>query len=77
MPLQFTETSSCRRCLLRLAGKSICVAFPRGIPAEIMAGHVDHTEPYRGDGGFRFVAERLLRQEAPLPWRREEVRSNE
>jgi hypothetical protein len=53
--VQFTETSSCRRCLLRLAGKSICVAFPRGIPAEIMAGHIDHTEPYPGDGGFRFV----------------------
>jgi hypothetical protein len=53
--LGFAQTSQCRRCLYRLAGTSTCVAFPRGIPIEIIEGHVDHTEPYPGDGGFRFV----------------------
>ena len=49
------EKSQCRRCLFRLEGKSTCVAYPKGIPTEIIRGQVDHTEPYPGDGGFRFL----------------------
>jgi hypothetical protein len=28
-----------------------CAAYPKGIPDEIIEGKVDHTEPYKGDGG--------------------------
>jgi hypothetical protein len=48
----------CERCIYRLQGQAVCVAFPWGIPAEILDGRVDHTQPYPGDGGFRFIAQR-------------------
>ncbi len=48
--------SQCDRCLWRLNDTQNCVAFPQGIPAEILDGAFDHTQPYPGDGGFRFVA---------------------
>jgi hypothetical protein len=44
----------CDCCMFRLGG-SHCVAFPRGIPAEILAGRFDHTQPYPGDGDIRFL----------------------
>jgi hypothetical protein len=31
-----------------------CVAFPRGIPAEILDSESDHHQPYPGDHGIRF-----------------------
>ena len=55
MQVRLADNSDCRRRLFRLEGQSTCVAYPRGIPTEIMEGRVDHTEPYPGDGGFRFV----------------------
>jgi len=48
----------CTRCIFRFAGKMVCVAFPKGIPADIAEGGVDHTKPYDGDGGIRFVPSR-------------------
>ena len=47
--------TQCDRCAFRVHGKAVCVAFPWGIPAEIKEGRIDHTQPYPGDGGFRFV----------------------
>ncbi len=47
--------SECSRCIYRLHDGSACVAFPWGIPDEIRRGQVQHTRPYPGDGGFRFV----------------------
>jgi hypothetical protein len=32
-----------------------CPAFPNGIPDDITDGGYDHTEPYPGDGGVRFL----------------------
>ncbi len=51
---RFTS-SQCARCIFKMAGKQVCVAFPRGIPAEIVTGGFDHTQPHAGDGGIRFV----------------------
>lgn len=31
-----------------------CKAYPAGIPKEIIYGIIDHTLPYRGDGGIQF-----------------------
>ena len=33
-----------------------CEAFPDGIPDEIWRGDNDHTKPYPGDNGLRFLA---------------------
>jgi hypothetical protein len=53
-----TMTLQCGRCIFRFTGKTICVAFPEGIPAKILDGCFDHTKPYPGDGGIRFVPSR-------------------
>ena len=39
-----------------------CEAFPSGIPEEILRGEFDHTRPYPGDNGLRYVP---LKAEAP------------
>lgn len=38
-----------------------CKAFPSGIPDEIWEGKNDHTAPYEGDRGFRFVANKFYK----------------
>jgi len=48
----------CDRCIFRFAGQLTCVAFPKRIPAEIATGQFDHSKPYEGDGGIRFVPSR-------------------
>ncbi|HVO28242.1 MAG TPA: hypothetical protein VMW56_31940 [Candidatus Margulisiibacteriota bacterium] len=47
--------SQCARCIFKMAGREVCVAFPRGIPADIITGRFDHMQPHDGDGGIRFV----------------------
>ncbi len=51
-------SGQCDRCIYRLQGRADCVAFPWGIPAEILDGRFDHQQPYPGDGGFRFEPKR-------------------
>lgn len=47
------QSDQCLRCAhFHLSGG--CDAFPDGIPAPIMTGQHDHTEPYPGDNGVRF-----------------------
>jgi hypothetical protein len=31
-----------------------CLAYPTGIPKEILLNEVDHTKPYVGDHGIQF-----------------------
>jgi hypothetical protein len=31
-----------------------CMAFPKGIPKDILDGKADHHCPYHGDNGIRF-----------------------
>ena len=51
-------STQCARCIFRFSGKSVCVAFPRGIPTDLLEGQFDHTKPYPGDGGIRFLPSR-------------------
>jgi len=58
-------TNQCARCIFKMAGKPACVAFPRGIPKDILDGLFDHSKPYDGDGGIRFVPARRRRASGP------------
>lgn len=31
-----------------------CLAFPDGIPDDILDGEFDHTDPHEGDGGIMY-----------------------
>ena len=33
-----------------------CLAFPQGIPADILQNKIDHKKPYKGDHGIQFKA---------------------
>lgn len=35
-------------------GRPVCMAFPDGIPEEIITGDADHSKPYPGDHGFQY-----------------------
>jgi hypothetical protein len=49
----------CFRCIhyrnRNQQGNHICAAFPKGIPEDILFSRHDHTNPYPGDNGIRFV----------------------
>lgn len=32
----------------------ICLAFPDGIPSEILSGENDHKKPFKGDHGIQY-----------------------
>jgi len=38
-----------------------CKAFPDGIPAIIASNEIDHTKPFKGDGGIRFEPIKVLK----------------
>lgn len=44
---------SCRTCVLYISAGQ-CLAFPKGIPAEIWFGENDHHNPYPGDHDIQF-----------------------
>jgi hypothetical protein len=45
----------CHRCQRWLKGTLICEAFPDGIPLGFLTGELDHTKPYPGDNGLRYI----------------------
>lgn len=46
---------SCETCVHRSkVDFSLCLAFPEGIPLEILDGTNKHTEPYDGDDGITY-----------------------
>lgn len=52
------ESQQCTACAWHFkddTGIIKCAAYPNGIPHEILRGEVDHTKPYKGDHGLRFL----------------------
>jgi len=48
-------SSDCQTCLNRSKVLlSRCVAYPDGIPYDILVGKVKHRTPYEGDGGILY-----------------------
>jgi hypothetical protein len=48
-------TNSCQTCKYRSPDEpGECLAFPDGIPEEILDGLVDHKKPYPGDNGITY-----------------------
>jgi len=37
-----------------LFDNTICKAFSKGIPIEILSGKFDHRKPFKGDNGIQF-----------------------
>lgn len=47
--------SQCLRCKHFIDDtKFNCMAFPDGIPDEILYNKFDHTKPFKGDNGIQF-----------------------
>lgn len=49
-------TRQCPNCGYYIDTKEspACLAFPDGIPMEILTGDHDHRKPFEGDHGLRF-----------------------
>lgn len=48
-------TPPCATCKHRSKkAPGYCLAFPDGIPEEILTGKNDHTKPFKGDHGIQY-----------------------
>ena len=47
-------STQCLDCLHN-NGDFKCEAYPNGIPEEIYTGKHDHSKPFKGDNGIRFL----------------------
>jgi hypothetical protein len=58
MPMLISNVCWCCKHFQSPEGKvnnrEICVAFPQGIPDEILYLRFDHRKPYPSDGGIQF-----------------------
>jgi hypothetical protein len=55
--VRLSQCALCRHRRLepRPEGRAACLAFPDGIPAEILANSFDHRLPHPDDGGVRLL----------------------
>ena len=44
----------CNQCVHHIKNTSSCLAYPEGIPFQILQNLVDHKKPFPGDNGIRF-----------------------
>jgi hypothetical protein len=44
----------CKHFEPNIRDRSVCTAFPNGIPNEINYGYIHHVDPWSGDNGIRF-----------------------
>ena len=49
------ESAQCLICAPYRIGQGACEAFPDRIPKAIMTGEFDHSMPFPGDRGLRFI----------------------
>lgn len=49
-------TNQCWQCsnFNEFGDKLSCIAFPNGIPKEILTGEFDHNNEFKNDNGIRF-----------------------
>jgi len=60
-------SGQCFNCIhIRRDSYQTCNAFPKGIPNKIFTGKYDHTKPYKGDNGIRFVTRRGRKKEQKI-----------
>ncbi len=51
----FTQCADCKHLMsVKMNGKSVCPAFPKGIPDDVLWGRIDHTIPIENDNGIQF-----------------------
>lgn len=48
------NVTPCARCVNLVPYTLTCLAFARRIPASILSGDNDHTQPFPGDNGIQF-----------------------
>ena len=56
MTMILSQCFTCERFDRANTEKNTCSAFPKGIPNDVFLGQFDHTKPYPGDNGLRYVA---------------------
>lgn len=49
-----SNISQCVDCVHKLLTGAFCVAFPDGIPDEILTNEFDHQDPYPGDNDIQY-----------------------
>ena len=64
MTIHFPKCAKCKHLFPKSNRNSIstCLAFPEGIPPEILWNKIDHDKTYPGDNGIQFEPKEEAKQ---------------
>ena len=54
MTIVTTQCADCANFDRETRTENVCLAFPDGIPEDILDGTFDHTQPHEGDNGIQY-----------------------